>query len=164
MLESNFASDPAPQLILKARYILTLRPALGRPRLPRPPQPFLAPRRTCLPALLTVILFRRSHRRSFLLHTRQGRTRAPRRSSPASENYYASGSQLQGGSYGGRVGGGYEQQQYDSHSLPHPQSRSSRPPLHSLAGMPPLGNPSSNNAAAYTNSGMDHWRTKIGGQ
>ena len=105
-------------------------------------------------------------------------------SSPASENYYAPGSQLQSGSYGGRVGGGYEQQQqYDSHSvphtntphvssahevlqLPHPQSRSSRPPLHSLAlgsGMPPLGNPSSGNAT-YTNSGMDHWRTKIGGQ
>ena len=102
-------------------------------------------------------------------------------SSPASENYYAPGSHLQGGSYEGRVGGGYEQQQYDSHSvphsntphvssahemlqLPHPQSRSSRPPTHSLAGMPPLGNPSTSNAAAYTNSGMDQWRTKIGGQ
>ena len=104
-------------------------------------------------------------------------------SSPASENYYAPGSQLQGGSYGGRVGGGYEQQQYDSHSvphsntphvslahemlqLPHPQSRSSRLPLHSLAlgsGVAPLGNPSSSNAT-YTNSSMDHWRTKIGGQ
>ncbi|KAI9437336.1 hypothetical protein H4582DRAFT_2153630 [Lactarius indigo] len=104
-------------------------------------------------------------------------------SSTASENYYASGSQLQGSSYGGRAGGGYEQQ-YDSHSvphsntphvssahevlqLPHPQSRSSRPPpLHSLAlgsGIPPLGNPSSSNTT-YTNSSMDHWRTKIGGQ
>ena len=104
-------------------------------------------------------------------------------SSPGSENYYAPGSQLHGGSYGGRAGSGYEQQQYNSHSvphsntphvssahevlqLPHPQSRSSRPPLHSSAlgsGMPPLGNPSSTNAT-YTNSNMDHWRTKIGGQ
>ncbi|KAH8985031.1 hypothetical protein EDB83DRAFT_232715 [Lactarius deliciosus] len=105
-------------------------------------------------------------------------------SSPtASENYYASGSQLQGSSYGNRAGGGYEQQ-YDSHSvpnsntphvsnahevlqLPHPQSRSSRPPpLHSLAlgsGVPPLSTPSSGNAT-YNNSSMDHWRTKIGGQ
>lgn len=101
------------------------------------------------------------------------------------ENYYSSGSQLQGGSYGGRAGGGYEQATiYSSHpvpgsstshhpssahevlQVPQPQSRQSRPSLHSLAlesGMPPLGPPSSA-GASYTNASMDQWRTKIGGQ
>jgi hypothetical protein len=100
------------------------------------------------------------------------------------ENYYSSGSQLQGSSYGGRAGGGYEQATiYNSHPVPHastshhtssahavfqvpqPQSRSSRPSLHSAldSGMPPL-NPSSSGSAAYTSSSMDHWRAKIGGQ
>ncbi len=101
------------------------------------------------------------------------------------ENYYSSGSQLQGSSYGGRAGGGYEQATiYNSHPVPHsstshhplsahevlqvpqPQSRPSRPSLHSLAlesGMSSLGPPSSA-SASYTNASMDHWRTKIGGQ
>lgn len=82
------------------------------------------------------------------------------------ENYYSSGSQLQGSSYGGRTGGGYEQATiYNSHPVPQPQSRSSRPSLHSAldSGMPPL-NPSSSGSTAYTSSSMDHWRTKIGGQ
>ncbi|KAI0246561.1 hypothetical protein BJV78DRAFT_126208 [Lactifluus subvellereus] len=80
------------------------------------------------------------------------------------ENYYSSGPQLQGGSYGGRAGSGYEQPTiYASHPL---QPRSSRPSLHSLAldsGMSPLGN-SSSASATFPNSSMDHWRTKIGGQ
>jgi hypothetical protein len=100
------------------------------------------------------------------------------------ENYYSSGSQLQGSSYGGRTGGGYEQATiYNSHPVPHastshhtssahevfqvsqPQSRSSRPSLHSAldSGMPPL-NSSSSGSTAYTSSSMDHWRAKIGGQ
>ncbi len=100
------------------------------------------------------------------------------------ENYYSSGSQLQGSSYGGRAGGGYEQAAiYNSHPVPHastshhtssahevfqvpqPQSRSSRSSLHSTfdSGMPPL-NPSSSSGTAYTTSSMDHWRAKIGGQ
>ena len=100
------------------------------------------------------------------------------------ENYYSSGSQLQGSSYGGRAGGGYEQANiYNSHPVPHastshhtssahevfqvpqPQSRSSRPSLHSAldSGMPPL-NPSPSGSAAYTSPGMGHWRAKIGGQ
>jgi len=99
------------------------------------------------------------------------------------ENYYSSGSQLQGSSYGGRTGGGYEQATiYNSHPVPHastshhtssahevfqvpqPQSRSSRPSLHSAldSGMPPLNSPSSG-STAYTSSSMDHWRAKIGG-
>jgi hypothetical protein len=82
MLESSFANGPIPLLMQKARYILILRPALGRLRLPKPPRPFLVLHRTCLPALLTVTLFRHSLRRSFLRHTRQGRTRAPRRLPP----------------------------------------------------------------------------------
>lgn len=100
------------------------------------------------------------------------------------ENYYSSGSQLQGSSYGGRAGGGYEQANiYNSHPVPHastshhtssahevfqvpqPQSRSSRPSLHSAleSGMPSL-NTSPSGSAAYTSSNMDHWRAKIGGQ
>jgi hypothetical protein len=101
------------------------------------------------------------------------------------ENYYSSGSQLQGGSYGGRAGGGYEPATiYSSHpvprsntshhpssahevlQVPQPQSRQSRPSLHSLAlesGMSPLGPPSSA-GASYTNASLDQWRTKIGGQ
>ncbi|KAH9985280.1 hypothetical protein BJV77DRAFT_120614 [Russula vinacea] len=100
------------------------------------------------------------------------------------ENYYSSSSQLQGSSYGGRAGGGYEQATiYNSHPVPHastshhtssahevfqvpqPQSRSSRPSLHSAldSGIPPL-NPSSSGSAAYTSSSMGHWRAKIGGQ
>ena len=100
------------------------------------------------------------------------------------ENYYSSGSQLQGSSYGGRAGGGYEQATIYSHPVPHsstshhtssahevlqvpqPPSRPSRPSLHSLAldsGMSPLGPPASG-SATYTSSNMDHWRTKIGGQ
>jgi transcription factor SOX1/3/14/21 (SOX group B)/transcription factor SOX9 (SOX group E) len=82
------------------------------------------------------------------------------------ENYYSSSSQLQGSSYGGRAGGGYEQATiYNSHPVPQPQSRSSRPSLHSAldSGMPPL-NPPSSGSAAYTSSSMDHWRAKIGGQ
>ena len=82
MLQSRFASGPTPLPMQKARYILILPPALGRPRLPRPPRPFPVPHRTCLPALLTVTLFRHSLHRSFLLHTRQGRTQAPRRLPP----------------------------------------------------------------------------------
>jgi hypothetical protein len=97
------------------------------------------------------------------------------------ENYY-SGSQLQGGSYGGRAGGGYEQSTiYTSHPVPHSnalhyassahevsqlQSRSSRPSLHSLAldsEMTPLGS-STSGTTTFPNSNMDHWRTKIGGQ
>jgi hypothetical protein len=99
------------------------------------------------------------------------------------ENYYSSGSQLQGSSYGGRTGGGYEQAAIYSHPVPHastshhtssahevfqvpqPQSRSSRPSLHSAldSGMPHL-NSSSSGGTAYTSSSMDHWRAKIGGQ
>jgi transcription factor SOX1/3/14/21 (SOX group B)/transcription factor SOX9 (SOX group E) len=101
------------------------------------------------------------------------------------ENYYSSGSQLQGSSYGGRAGGGYEQATiYNSHpvlhssishhpssahemlQVPQSQARPSRPSLHSLTlepGMPPLGPPSSA-GGSYTNTGMDHWRAKISGQ
>lgn len=82
MLESSFASGPIPLFMLKARYILILRLALGRPRPPKPPRPFPVPHRTYPPALLTITLFRHSRRRSFPLHNRQGRTKAPHRLPP----------------------------------------------------------------------------------
>jgi HMG (high mobility group) box len=97
------------------------------------------------------------------------------------ENYYPSGSQLQGGSYGGRAGSGYEQSTiYTSnpvlysnalhytlgtHKISQLQSRSSRPSLQTLtidSGMNPLSN-SSSGTTTFPNSSMDHWRTKIGG-
>ncbi|KAI9461071.1 hypothetical protein F5148DRAFT_1215787 [Russula earlei] len=82
------------------------------------------------------------------------------------ENYYSSGSQLQGNSYGGRGGGGYEQATLsNSHPVAQPQSRPSRSPLYSSvdSGMAPSGPPLSG-GAPYTGSSMNQWRTKIGGQ
>jgi hypothetical protein len=83
VLEINFVSEQQPhRFIQKARYILILRLAPGRPRPPSLLRLFLVLPRTCLLDHLMVTPSRHSRRRSFPRLTHLGRTKVPRRRPP----------------------------------------------------------------------------------
>jgi hypothetical protein len=83
VLEINFVSGQQPhRFIRKARYILILRHAPGRPRPPSHLRLFLVLPRTCLLNLLIVTPSRHFRRRSFPPLTHLGRTKVPHRRPP----------------------------------------------------------------------------------
>jgi hypothetical protein len=83
VLEINFVSEQQQhRFILKARYILILHRAPGRPRPPSLLRLFLVLPRTCLLNLLMVTPSRHFRRRSFPPLTHLGRIKVPRRRPP----------------------------------------------------------------------------------